>query len=69
MLKRGYIGVYHNFSVKHLPRYLAEYVTRHNLRPLDTEAQMSAIIKGATDKRLPYLVLIGEPHTRQPELI
>ena len=44
-------------------------VTRHNLRPLDTEAQMSAIIKGATDKRLPYLLLIGEPHTRQPELI
>ena len=69
MLKRGYIGVYHNFSVKHLPRYLAEYVTRHNLRPLDTEAQMSAIIRGATNKRLPYLVLIGEPHTRQPELI
>ena len=69
MLKRGYIGVYHNFSVKHLPRYLAEYVTRHNLRPLDTEAQTSAIIRGAIDKRLPYLVLIGEPHTRQPELI
>ena len=30
MLKRGYVGVYHQMSVKHLPRYVAEFEGRHN---------------------------------------
>lgn len=69
MLKRGYVGVYHNYSVKHLPRYIAEAAGRHNLRPFDTETQMSEIILGAVGKRLSYESLIGPEHTRQPELI
>ena len=36
MLKRGYVGVYHQMSVKLLPRYVAEFEGRHNSRPLDT---------------------------------
>ena len=31
MLKRGYIGVYHHFTWKHLHRYLAEFESRWNL--------------------------------------
>lgn len=32
MLKRGYVGVYHKMSEKHLQRYVDEYVGRHNNR-------------------------------------
>ena len=40
MLKRGYVGAYHQMSVKHLPRYVAEFEGRHNSRPMDTVEQM-----------------------------
>ena len=33
MLKRGYQGVYHQFSAKHLHRYVGEFEGRHNDRP------------------------------------
>ena len=36
MLKRGYQGVYHQFSAKHLHRYVGEFEGRHNARPMDT---------------------------------
>ena len=35
-LKRGYDGVYHHMSPKHLGRYITEFAGRHNTRPLDT---------------------------------
>ena len=40
-LKRGYQGVYHWFSTKHLHRYVSEFEGRHNDRPLDTIDQMA----------------------------
>ncbi len=58
-LKRGINGVYHHVSVKHLPRYVAEFEGRHNIRPLDTEDQMAAVIAGADGKRLTYTELTG----------
>lgn len=63
-MKRGYQGVYHNWSPKHTRRYVAEFAGRHNVRPLDTEDQMSAIIRNGEGKRLPYAELIGPKHTR-----
>ena len=54
MLKRGYIGVYHQMSRKHLPRYVAEFAGRHNSRPLDTADQMGALAQGADGKRITY---------------
>ncbi len=36
MLKRGYHGVYHHMSPKHLHRYVNEYAGRHNVRDMDT---------------------------------
>ncbi len=33
-------------SVKHLPRYVAEFKGRHNVRPLDTIDQMGKIVAG-----------------------
>ena len=54
MLKRGYVGVYHQMSVKHLPRYVAEFEGRHNSRPMDTAEQMCIMARGANGKRMTY---------------
>ena len=54
MFKRGYIGVYHKMSPKHLHRYAAEFEGRHNARPLDTLEQMEAIADGLQGKQLRY---------------
>lgn len=59
MLKRGYQGTYHHVSAKHLHRYVDEFSGRHNIRPLDTIDQMSAIVRRAAGKRLPYQELIA----------
>lgn len=64
MLKRGYIGVYHHMSGKHLFRYVGEFAGRHNLRPMHTANQMAAIVRGMVGKQLRYEDLIGPPHTR-----
>ena len=63
LLKRGYQGVYHWMSEKHLHRYVTEFEGRHNSRPRDTETQMSALVIGAVGKRLRYADLI---HGIQP---
>ena len=53
-LKRGYQGIYHKMSSKHLDRYVREFAGRHNLRPEDTLEQMSTIANRMGPKRLPY---------------
>ncbi|MXX93727.1 MAG: IS1595 family transposase [Chloroflexi bacterium] len=58
-LKRGYIGVYHHFSVKHLQRYVNEFAGRHNDRPLDTIDQLRSMARGMRGKRLRYADLIA----------
>ena len=63
-LKRGYQGVYHWFSTKHLHRYVSEFEGRHNDRPLDTIDQMSAIVAGMMGRQLRYSDLIGPVETR-----
>ena len=69
MMKRGYVGIYHHFSVKHLDRYVNEFEVRHNARSMDTADQMTAMAQSAVGKRLSYAELIGAPFTRQPMMI
>ena len=69
MLRRGHNGTYHHFSVKHLPRYVAEFEGRHNNRPLDTAEQMNTMAKRGVGRHLPYAALIGPRESRNPELI
>ena len=59
ILKRGYMGTFHQMSEKHLGRYVTEFEGRHNQRPLDTIAQMGQIASGMVGKRLKYQDLIG----------
>ncbi len=59
MLKRGYKGTYHQMSHKHLARYVTEFAGRHNVRSLDTIAQMTQLAKGLDGKRLRYSDLVA----------
>lgn len=59
MLKRGHKGTYHKMSVKHIARYVAEFAGRHNVRDLDTLAQMAALARGLDGRRLRYNDLVA----------
>ena len=58
LLKRGYVGTYHQMSVKHLNRYVNEFAGHHNVRPLNTITQMELLTRGLIGKHLPYRKLI-----------
>ena len=64
LLKRGYQGVYHQFSAKHLHRYVGEFKGRHNDRTMNTIDQMAEIVHGMLGRRLRYQDLIGPERTR-----
>ena len=61
-LKRGYNGVYHQWSAKHMRRYIDEFtfrlnegsVTRHTMKRLES------LVKGAIGKRITYAELTAE---------
>ncbi|WP_420637020.1 IS1595 family transposase [Candidatus Palauibacter sp.] len=59
MLKRAHKGVYHKLSAKHLQRYVDEFAGRHNIRDLDTLAQMQHVVAGMVGRRLMYRDLIA----------
>ena len=54
LLKRGYHGIYHHMSAKHLGRYVGEFAGRQNMRNHDTIDQMRLVAKGIEGKRLKY---------------
>ena len=60
MMKRGYAGVYHQMSPKHLHRYVSEFEGRHNARPMDTADQMLELVRGGVGKRMQYAELIAD---------
>ena len=68
MFKRGYKGIYHHMSEKHLQRYIDEFAGRHNDRPSDTEDQMSNIAKGMVGRRLRYEDLTADPEPMRIKL-
>ena len=57
-LKRGYHGTYHNFSEKHLNRYVTEFAGRYRNRKVDTIVQMERTVRGMFGKRLQYGELV-----------
>lgn len=54
MLKRGYQGIFHKISTKHLDRYVTEFAGRHNMRILDTVDMMVNMVIGMVGKRIRY---------------
>ena len=60
MVKRGQMGTYHKMSKKQLVRYVREFVGRHNGRALDTDEQLSDLVRRMEGKRLPFAELIAD---------
>ena len=58
MLKRGYVGIYHRLSEKHLDHYVNEYAERRNLRELDTIAQISQLAMRYSTVQLSWADLV-----------
>jgi len=59
VLKRGFYGVYHAFSRKHLQRYLDEFVFRLNSGnvKIHTLDRIDAMLRMCFEKRLTYVAL------------
>ncbi len=58
LMKRGYHGIFHSMSVKHLNRYVDEFAGRHNQREINTSDQMGDVVRGMDGKRLRYRELV-----------
>ncbi len=61
VLKRGYHGVYHNWSVKHMQRYTNEFAFRLNEGNVkrDTMDRLRSLSQALVGKRLTYAGLVG----------
>ena len=59
VVKRGYKGIHHKMSPKHLDRYLDEFAGRHNIRGKGgTLDRMELLVRGMEGRRLTYAELI-----------
>jgi transposase-like protein len=54
LLKRGYYGIYHHMSAKHLHRYVNEFSFRHNTSKVDTMVFINMTAENMIGKRLTY---------------
>lgn len=59
LLKRGYYGIYHHMSAKHLHRYVNEFSFRHNTAKVDTIKFIEFTAERMLGHRLTYKDLIN----------
>jgi transposase-like protein len=57
IFKRGYVGIYHYMSRKHLSRYFDEYTKRYNTRKL-TDGERFELTLTKLEGRLSYKMLV-----------
>ena len=60
MFKRAHKGIFHKLSVKHLQRYVDEFVGRQNVRDADTLHQMRDLAARLIGRRLMYRDLVAK---------
>lgn len=58
LFKRGYVGVFHHFSAKHTPRYVAEFEMRANMIKLEQPQRLDSMLGTVSGLRLTYANLI-----------
>ena len=58
-LKRAHKGTFHRLSPKHLHRYVDEFVSRHNMRELDTLQQIALVARRMEGSQLRYKDLVS----------
>ncbi len=60
VLKRGYNGTFHHFSIKHLAKYVDEFTFRLNEGnvKIHTMNRIHSMVNGMVGKRLTYKKLI-----------
>ena len=60
VLKRGFYGIFHWFSRKHMQLYVDEFAFRLNEGNVrhDTVDRLQSLVKGVTGKRLTYRMLV-----------
>ena len=58
MLKRAHKGTFHKISPKYLNRYVHEFAGKHNIRDLDTLAQMRSTVARMVGRNILYRDLI-----------
>lgn len=54
LLKRGYHGTHHHFSVKHMQRYVGEFAARQSLRKSNTIDIMKVVAQRMVGRNLKY---------------
>ena len=59
MFKRAHKGTFHKISPKHLQRYVDEFVSRHNMREMDTLDQMALVTSKMDKSQLRYKDLVS----------
>ncbi len=60
LIKRGFHGIYHSVSKKHLHRYLSEFMFRYDRRKMTDGERVVAMIRATVGKRLMYKDPIGK---------
>lgn len=59
LLKRGYVGIYHYMSFKHLNRYISEFCFRHNTLQSGTMEFIERAFESMINRRLTYKDLVN----------
>ena len=59
VLKRGYYGIYHYMSPKHLERYVNEFAGRFNMNKISSMDCIDMVLSDSVNKRLTYRRLIN----------
>ena len=59
LLKRGYYGIYHYMSAKHLHRYVSEFANRQSMVNFSTMDFIEATIENMADRHISYKELIN----------
>jgi len=59
LLKRGYIGIYHSMSRKHLQKYVDEFVFRYNTRQITDKQKFDTVLFRTQAYRMTYQDLIA----------